>query len=181
MFLMRFRRDVMFHNMEVRSKASNVAQMDRVKVGGVIRTSARVVPWSEFRSGDIPGPLLRWRLQGTIESYHIYDFDEAVCVCSLYAVCGRQEYLSLGNMFNYFLSFSLIHLASRSILQPSNKCLLPPPACPCTHFHTCARMCLSVYFLLSTVYHLLSKLFSSLYHGLYSIFFLALEVVISVL
>ena len=64
--------EVMLHRMEVRSKSADVAEMDRERVRGVIRTPCRAVAWSGVWTGDISGPLPRWGLRGTIKRRHIF-------------------------------------------------------------------------------------------------------------
>ncbi len=64
--------EVMLHRVEIRAKAPNVAEMNRERAGGGIRTSCGVVTWSEAWSGDISGPLPRRGLRGTIIRRHFF-------------------------------------------------------------------------------------------------------------
>ncbi len=68
--------EIVFHRIEVRAKATNVAEVNIEKIGRVVKTPLGVVSKGVVRPGDISGPLLRWGLRGGCEfsQFEIYKF-----------------------------------------------------------------------------------------------------------
>ena len=67
---MRFSRgEMVFYRLKIRSKATNVAEVEVEKVEGGLKT-LRVDTRRAVRPGDICGPLPRWGLRGWCGSRH---------------------------------------------------------------------------------------------------------------
>ena len=54
---------MVFHRLEIRSKATNVEEIESKSVIGTVKT-LKVVSTGAVRPGDICGPVHRWGLQG---------------------------------------------------------------------------------------------------------------------
>ena len=62
---MRFGGEMVFHRLEIRSKVTNVAEIESKSIRGSVKTH-KIVSRGAVRPRDICGPLPKWGLKGCV-------------------------------------------------------------------------------------------------------------------